>query len=571
METRANYLLIGVFTLLAILGTLGFFVWLASVQLDRQYETYGILFEDVSGLDASGDVLFNGISVGKVIDLKIYEHDPSKVLTTIQVDATTPVRADTVARLQSQGVTGVAYISLSGGTASSEPLDAEEGEFPIIASQRSTLQALVDDAPDLVTEVTELLAQLKELTGPQTQTQVRSILGNLDSSSARLDEALNDFSEISGTVSDATIQITAFTSQLDAIATTLTRTLETADETLVSAQQAFKTADTVMTTSVAPIEGAQRVIERIEGLMQDRIPEIVEQVAQTLSRADAAIADLQKRSGDTIDGYAQTSDLLNARLVELEHTLLDANTAFVAVTEASDSFDKLVDGDGTLLVAEARDVLRDAKSAISVFESVIIEDVPAVITDIRSAVSTASVAVDKVADDLTRFTGQLDPLAAQARTTLTSVTTVLERAQASLEVFDTTLKGSQGALTSAETAFDAATNLMDTDLAPVLNDLRSASSRISTAVEGVSRDVPAVTSELRALIARTDSVVAQVQRAVSAAAPGVRDFAKTGLPELTRLGAEARSLIDTLNSLARRIERDPARFFLNDRVPDYRR
>ena len=60
METRANYILIGLFTLLAILGTLGFFIWLASIQIDRQYATYGILFDDVSGLDASGDVLFNG-------------------------------------------------------------------------------------------------------------------------------------------------------------------------------------------------------------------------------------------------------------------------------------------------------------------------------------------------------------------------------------------------------------------------------------------------------------------------------------------------------------------------------
>jgi phospholipid/cholesterol/gamma-HCH transport system substrate-binding protein len=51
----------------------------------------------------------------------------------------------------------------------------------------------------------------------------------------------------------------------------------------------------------------------------------------------------------------------------------------------------------------------------------------------------------------------------------------------------------------------------------------------------------------------------------------VRDFAATGLPELARLGTEARGLVSTLNSLVRRIERDPARFFLNDRVPEYRR
>ncbi len=571
METRANYLLIGVFTLLAILGTLGFFIWLASVQIDRQYNTYGILFEDVSGLNASGDVQFNGISVGKVIGLKIYDKDPAQVLATIEVDSTTPVRSDTVAQLKSQGVTGVAYISLSGGTPAAAPLVAVDDALPIIPSRRSTVQALVDDAPDLVAEATALLAQFKELTGPSAQSHVANILRNLDTSSARLDEALNDFSEISGTVRDATVQITVFTDQLGEIGANLSETLKLADSTLIAAQEALTSADTAVTSAVAPIEGAERVIAQIEGLMQDRIPTMLDQVSQAVTQANAAIADLQNRTGVTIDAYGETADLLNARLAGLEQTLVDANAAFVALTTASDNFDALVVGDGTLLVSDAREVLADTKSALAVLEAVVVDDVPAIVTDIKSAVSTATAAIDKVAADLTGLTGRFDPLATEAQATLTSATAVLERARTSLEVFDTTLSGSQGALTSAETAFDAATDLMNTDLEPVLNDLRTASARISAAVDDVSRDFPAITSDLRALIARTDSVVAQVQGAVSATAPGISDFTNSGLPELTRLGAEARGLIGTLNDLARRIERDPARFLLDDRVPDYRR
>ena len=83
--------------------------------------------------------------------------------------------------------------------------------------------------------------------------------------------------------------------------------------------------------------------------------------------------------------------------------------------------------------------------------------------------------------------------------------------------------------------------------------------------------MPAITADLRALIARADTVVGQVQNAVAATAPGLGDFTRTGLPELTRLGAEARGLVTTLNGLVRRIERDPARFLLDDRVPEYRR
>ena len=571
METRANYLLIGIFSLLAILGTLGFFIWLASVQIDRQYKTYGILFEDVSGLDPSGDVLFNGISVGTVIGLRIYEKDPSKVFATIEVDSATPVRADTVAQLQSQGVTGVAYVSLSGGTPSAPPPVAEENGLPIIPSRRSTVQTLVEDAPDLLAEATELLEQFKTLIGPQNQAHVTNILRNLDTSSQRLDEALNDFSQITGTVGEATSQITRFTDRLDSIAEAVNATLERADGALSAAEGAFASAETALDAAGAPIETAGRVSLQVESILAEQVPAIVAQVERTIAETNAAIADLKTRSGTAIDGYTRTAALLNDRLTELETTLSEANTAFTAVTEASDGFDALVSGDGTLLVSEARGVLADAKSAIAIIETVVTDDVPPVIADIRQAVATASATVDRVAEDLTDLTGRFDPLAAETQSALQSATALLKRAERSLDIFDTTLTGSQGTLRSAETAFDAATDVLNTDIEPVLSDLRQASDRISTAVEAVSRDVPAVTADLRGLINRTDTVVARIQGAVNASAPGIRDFATQGLPELTRLGAEARALVSTLDALARRLERDPARFFLDDRVPDYRR
>ena len=56
METRANFVLIGVFTLFGILGSFGFFLWLAKVEVDRQYAYYDILFSDVSGLGEAGNI-----------------------------------------------------------------------------------------------------------------------------------------------------------------------------------------------------------------------------------------------------------------------------------------------------------------------------------------------------------------------------------------------------------------------------------------------------------------------------------------------------------------------------------
>ncbi|SEN55754.1 phospholipid/cholesterol/gamma-HCH transport system substrate-binding protein [Loktanella fryxellensis] len=570
METRAPYLLIGIFTLAVLLGSLGFFVWLAGVQVDRQYATYGIYFDDVSGLDASGDVRFNGIAVGRVIALRIDPTDPSRVLTTVEIDAATPIRTNTLAQLQSQGVTGVSYISLSGGTPDAAALTDADGGLPIIASRRSTLQSLVEDAPDLVTEATRLLEQFRAMTGPVNQAHVTGILQNLDRSSAQLDQALADFSTITGTVGDATAQIAGFTNRLDGLAEAITTTATNVDATLAAATRTFAGADRALADATPMIADAATATADVAALLRDDVPEIVADIAGTAAEARAAIADLHVRSGAALDDLAATPDLLNARLRELETSLQEADTAFAAVTAASETFDALVAGDGTLMVADARDVLAATRRTIAMIEAVTRDDVPSVVADLRTATATATAAIAQAASDVTQATGRVGPITDDAQATLAAARDLVLRAQASLDALDTTLTGADGALASATTAFDAASGVMQTDLDPVIADIRSAADRIATSVEQVTTDAPAITADLRALIARADATVAQVQGAVAATAPALGDFAGSGLPELTRLAGDARGLVATLDSLVRRIARDPARFILDDRVPEYR-
>ncbi|WP_299031343.1 MlaD family protein [uncultured Sulfitobacter sp.] len=571
METRANYILIGIFTLAAILGTLGFFIWLASVQVNKQYQSYGILFEDVSGLDPSGDVLFNGISVGRVIGLQIAAQDPSKVFTTIEIEGDTPVRSDTIAQLQSQGVTGVAYISLSGGTLAAPPLVADADGWLIIPSKRSTVQTLVQDAPDLLNEATRLLEQFQALTGPENQAYVTNILRNLDASSSNLDQALNDFSQITGTVREATVQITDFTDRLDTIGASVTTTLEQANETLAAATGAFETADAALAGSVTAIDSVEGTFDQARQILSAQVPDILAQISDIATQTNAAITDLHARSGATLDGFTNTAGLLNARLAELEKTLQEASTAFLAVTDASDSFDVLVDGDGTLLVSEARAVIADTQDAIATIDSVVLDQVPAIMTDIRTGITKAGEAVDDVASNLTGLTNRFDPMAVEAQEAIASAKALFISAQGSLAALEQTLDVTESTLGSAQTTFDAASRVLDTDLAPMMTNIRRASDEISQAISDVAKDMPSITSELRALIARSDTVARQIQTAVADSTPGIGDFANKGLPELTRLASEARTLVSTLGSLVRRIEQDPARFLLDGRVPEYRR
>ena len=314
METRANYILIGAFTLLGIIGSLAFAVWLSSVQLDRQYAYYAILFDDVSGLASSGDVVFNGIGVGRVIELRIYEDDPSKVYVEIEVDATTPVREDTVAQLSSSGVTGVAYIALSNKSADAGPLSAPDDELPIIPSRRSTVQQLVEDAPDLITEATELLTRFQKIAGPENQAYVENILSNLSEASGGLQKALTDFSSITKTVSDATTQISGFSERLETLGAAAENTLANADETLNSATGAFHTANEVIANSSTAIDSAGAAFAEAETLMRDQVPGIVAQISDTVETLNVAVGAISERSVSTLGGFDETAGLLNARL-----------------------------------------------------------------------------------------------------------------------------------------------------------------------------------------------------------------------------------------------------------------
>ncbi|MDO5756811.1 MAG: MlaD family protein [Rhodobacterales bacterium] len=564
METRANYILIGAFTLLGIFGSLAFAVWLSSVQLDRQYAQYGILFDDVSGLSASGDVVFNGINVGSVIELHIFDPDPSKVYVGIEVDAETPIRTNTVAQLSSSGVTGVAYISLTSTGGEATPLISEGDTVPLIPSRRSTVQQLVEDAPDLISEATKLLTQFQTIAGPENQKYVANILSNLSVASGGLENALTDFSAITGTVSEATAQISRFSLRLEAMSSA-------AEQTMASATDAFDTANAVIGSSGSAIDSAGAAFAEAEALMRDQVPGIAAQVSETLATLNGAITDLSSRSAETLGGFDETAGLLNARLTELETTLAEASASFDAVTSASDSFYALVEGDGTQLVADARDVLAEASSTIVKIGAIMDEDVPAMTRDIRSAVATASQAVDKVAGDLAGFTDRLDPLASDTSAAVNAATDMFTRATTTLDGIDNSLVTADKALVSAQQAFDSADEALSTDFGPALADIRAATDRIGGAAQQVSQDLPQITADLRGLIARADGVVAQVQSITSDAAPGIRNFTANGLNELGRLSGEARTLVRSLEQLVRRIGNNPARFLLQDRVPEYRR
>jgi phospholipid/cholesterol/gamma-HCH transport system substrate-binding protein len=278
METRANYVLIGLFTILGFLAALGFVLWLAKVQLDRTYAQYDILFGTVAGLSQTGAVRYNGVDVGKVLGIALDRDDPALVRVRIEIFASTPIRTDTVATLASQGVTGVSFIALEGGSADAERLHAvPPAEVPVIPSEKSVVQDLMISGPDLVAEATALIAEVRTFITPQNREAVAGILANLEQATGRI----------------------------DALATRAEATLAGADGALAAAEASFAAVDAVLADDVpalvaglqSAIDSTSGVMAQLDGLTRRDLPGISSQVRALIADASGVIATFNALAG----------------------------------------------------------------------------------------------------------------------------------------------------------------------------------------------------------------------------------------------------------------------------------
>lgn len=182
METRAHHVLIGAFTLIVAAFALLFALWLAKYSTEKSWNEYDVVFEEaVTGLSNGSLVQYNGITVGEVRELSLAPKDPSKVIARIRVKAGTPVKVDTEARLAFIGLTGVAQISLTGGTATSAPLKPENGrKVGVLLAKESAFQKLLNSSDDIATSASRVLTRLNAALSEENVAKLSATLGNLE-------------------------------------------------------------------------------------------------------------------------------------------------------------------------------------------------------------------------------------------------------------------------------------------------------------------------------------------------------------------------------------------------------
>lgn len=157
METRANYVLIGAFTLAVFAAAFGFVLWFQSLHTTKQRSPLRVIFEGpASGLRNGGNVNFNGIRIGEVVSVKL--DNPRRVVALAMIENSAPLRKDTLVGLEFQGLTGVAAISLKGGEEAAPPVPLDEDGIPVLTADPNALQDVTEAIRATLQNVNRIVA-----------------------------------------------------------------------------------------------------------------------------------------------------------------------------------------------------------------------------------------------------------------------------------------------------------------------------------------------------------------------------------------------------------------------------
>jgi phospholipid/cholesterol/gamma-HCH transport system substrate-binding protein len=198
METRANYVLIGTFTLAVIAAAFGFVLWFQSQHTTKARTPLRIIFEGpASGLRDGGSVNFNGIRVGEVVSVKL--DNPRRVVALAMIENNAPIRKDTKVGLEFQGLTGVAAISLTGGDDSAPPVPTDEDGVAVLTADPNSLQDVTEAIRGTLQNINRVVAD--------NQASVTNSLHNLETFTnalARNSDKLDDLmGRVDGVMSKA--------------------------------------------------------------------------------------------------------------------------------------------------------------------------------------------------------------------------------------------------------------------------------------------------------------------------------------------------------------------------------
>jgi len=213
METRAHYVAVGAFVLAVIFLAFVAVLWLGRSEFAQDTKRYYIYFRgSVMGLNKGSQVQYNGIPVGRVIDIRVDPHNLAQIQVTVEIDTSiVNIKSDAEAFLETNILNGIATVQIRGGTQEASDLVPRPGhKYAVITAGRSTLDEVKASLPELVADLKAVAHRLNDLLDEENRKAVSETLQNVRSITGALVEPSKEVADVVNNANKAVIELRSF-------------------------------------------------------------------------------------------------------------------------------------------------------------------------------------------------------------------------------------------------------------------------------------------------------------------------------------------------------------------------
>ncbi len=308
MRSREVHALIGLATLVVVAALFGLAYWFSRAQTDT-VDVRLIFNGKVSGLGRGSSVLFNGLRVGEVTDIEIEPGDPRQIYAILKISGSAPLRADTTARLEGQGLAGIVAVQLRGGSPYAARLTAAPGQVqPTI---------VVEDSASIFEKVGSIAKSIDE--------SLVSIDGAIQANAAPITERIKEAERFSAALNDSSSSIEKLMKGVEAVAefvTPLPQKLKTFGDGYL---ESLRTVDKNRIVSI--IGDFDQLTSTLAGVAPD---------VRSAIKTVASVSEKLNRASDNVDGVLKGAQSFLNAAVDTK-----GRSAFTEVAETAKSLSAL--------------------------------------------------------------------------------------------------------------------------------------------------------------------------------------------------------------------------------------
>ena len=528
METRANYAIIGLFTLAVIAAAFGFVYWFSGTESGVRKAAYRVEFAgSVAGLNKGASVLFNGIRVGDVTDVYFDRSRPQQAFARIEIQPDTPVKQDTKANLDVALLSGAAVIALTGGRTDAPDLaKAPDQDLPTIRAEAGGLGSLLETARG---------------TAERASLLVDSLNGVVTDNREVIQKAIRDVAQFTDALGKNAPQIETALASIGSAATRIGPVAERLE---------------VLT------ENANRVVAAIE---PDRVRNVIANVDGVLATVAASRGEVTTILREASEGVRR----LNGATPQVQEIVANVATASRSLGPAIEKLGPLADDAGRLV--RAVDTARVGR---------IVENVDGVV----ATLSANRPQVDATLKNVAEFTGQMNTLAPKLDGIFAALSFVLDgigpvgpKAASLLDETTARIRAVDAQqirdIVAGANRFAASLDRTAPDVEQTLRNANSISGKLNQSADRIDGVLKAAENFLGSAAGKEGQstfesirLAADAFRAASdnlnrratEIAQGVSRFSGVGSKQIEALGTDARRTVNTVGRAARNLEQNPS-------------